>query len=39
MVEDMEQKDISQKDCWRCHSIFHWGHLKMEHEISAPLRG
>lgn len=40
IVQDMAQKNILQKDCWRCHSIYHWGHLKMAHRISpAPSKG
>jgi hypothetical protein len=35
IVEDMGQEDIPQEDCWRCHGIYHWGHLKMEHRIPA----
>lgn len=34
ILEDMVQKDISPEDCWRCHGIYHWEHLKMEHQIS-----
>lgn len=33
IVKDMDQEDIPQKDCWRCHTIYHWQHLKMEHTI------
>ena len=34
ILKDMGNKDISQDDCWRCHGIYHWEHLKMEHQIS-----
>lgn len=34
ILEDMPRKDISPEECWRCHGIFHWSRLKMEHQIS-----
>jgi hypothetical protein len=27
-VEDMEMESVDRKDCWRCHTIFHWPQLR-----------
>jgi hypothetical protein len=35
-VEDMEMESVDRKDCWRCHTIFHWPHLKQRKTVS-PL--
>jgi len=35
IVKDMEMETVSQNDCWRCHTIYHWRHLKMKHKIAA----
>ncbi len=35
IVEDMGTGPVSQEDCWRCHTIYQWRHLLMEHNISA----
>ncbi|MBW2107756.1 MAG: cytochrome c3 family protein [Deltaproteobacteria bacterium] len=32
ILKDMPKQKVSQKDCWRCHTIYHWRHLKMRHE-------
>lgn len=32
ILEDMAGQEVSQKDCWRCHTIDHWRHLKMRHD-------
>jgi hypothetical protein len=34
IVKDMEEESIPVRDCWRCHTIHHWPHLKMEHKMS-----
>lgn len=32
IVKDMPEQKVSAEDCWRCHTIYHWRHLTMEHE-------
>jgi hypothetical protein len=29
----MEKESVPERDCWRCHTIYHWRHRRMEHEI------
>ena len=33
MVKDMGREFLPRKDCWQCHTIYHWRHLLMEHDI------
>jgi hypothetical protein len=36
ILKDMTKNDVSAQDCWRCHTIRHWRHQLMAHEIK-PL--
>jgi hypothetical protein len=33
LIEGKEQESVPRRDCWRCHTIRHWRHLKMKHRI------
>lgn len=33
ILKDMTRKDVSAQDCWKCHTIRHWRHLVMEHDL------
>lgn len=33
ILKDMTRKDVSPQDCWKCHTIRHWPHLVMGHDI------
>jgi hypothetical protein len=35
IVDDMEEHAVSPSDCWRCHTIRHWPHLVMRHDIKS----
>jgi hypothetical protein len=32
-MQDMEEDMVAQQECFRCHTTYHWRHLKMEHKI------
>ncbi len=37
MLKDMRKKSVKPDQCWECHTISHWDHLKMEHTLSPKL--
>ena len=36
MIEEMQKKTVKPDQCWQCHTIYHWSHLKMEHSLKVP---
>jgi len=35
IVEEMEMESVDRKECWQCHTIFHWSHLKQRKKLEA----
>jgi hypothetical protein len=34
IVDDMKENAASPVDCWRCHTIRHWAHFVMKHDLN-----